>query len=287
MNIHLKIAAIILLAFCGLQAFPQQQGDVQLEYRSFAEMYNVVDTAEMNIIYAHSMFDPVLEKKEVVYELLSLGKDHSLYRMLAGYKSDSVSNSKAGEKYWFFGDDYKLYREYTNTYGTSRERILKSYSDSKLTFTGSVLGDTYLASEPLYDGMQWTMEEDAPRKILDHECRKASLKWRGREWTAWYSDIPYNDGPSKFGGLPGLILELTDSTGEHKIRAIGIKNDRYPFGLNSGNPFKTSRERYNKLLEGYISDFAGSLYQQGRVTGGLENERKKPRRLFYCPIELE
>ena len=123
MNIHLKITAIILLVLCCVRAFAQQQqGDVQFEYRSFAQMYNVVDTAEINIIYAHSMFDPVLEKKEIVYELLSLGKDHSLYRDLAGYKSDSVSDAKTGEKYWFFRDGHKRYRSYKNTYGSSREK---------------------------------------------------------------------------------------------------------------------------------------------------------------------
>jgi len=43
-------------------------------------------------------------------------------------------------------------------------------------------------------------------------CKKASIKFRGREYIAWYTmDIPVSFGPWKFKGLPGLILEVYDT----------------------------------------------------------------------------
>jgi hypothetical protein len=43
-------------------------------------------------------------------------------------------------------------------------------------------------------------------------------------WTAWYAtELPYNAGPYKFKGLPGLILEMVDETSNFKFTAIGLE----------------------------------------------------------------
>ncbi len=283
-NILLALLTIILSNFA---CFAQQQGDREYTYKSYEQMYDIVDTAKIEVVYVHSMFDPVLKKKDIVYEILSLGEYFSFYRDYSGFKMDSLSNAHAGEKYLFFNKYMKLSREFDNIYGSSREKRLKNYRDSVLVFEGFIMGDRYRYKEPLHDNMNWSIEDNETKEILGYECRKATLRWRGREWTAWYSDIPYNDGPWKFGGLPGLIFEMNDSTGEHKIRAIGIKNDKYPWGLSKGNPFRTKPESYKKRLEEFIENGAKMLVESGMVTGGFEKTINNPRRLFYCPIELE
>ena len=45
-------------------------------------------------------------------------------------------------------------------------------------------------------------------------CNKATTKYAGREYTAWYTlDVPISYGPYKFFGLPGLIIKIEESTG--------------------------------------------------------------------------
>lgn len=47
--------------------------------------------------------------------------------------------------------------------------------------------------------------------VCGYPCHKAQTTFRGRIWTAWYTlDLPYNDGPWKLCGLPGLILHAYD-----------------------------------------------------------------------------
>ncbi|WP_310557214.1 GLPGLI family protein [Flavobacterium sp.] len=50
------------------------------------------------------------------------------------------------------------------------------------------------------------------KKIGIFECKKAIAFFRGREYTAWYTnEIPVPFGPWKLQGLPGLILEAYDT----------------------------------------------------------------------------
>ena len=53
--------------------------------------------------------------------------------------------------------------------------------------------------------------------ITNLNCQKAEVEYGGRQWIAWFtSEIPISDGPYKFRGLPGLIIEVFDDkkTGE-------------------------------------------------------------------------
>lgn len=72
---------------------------------------------------------------------------------------------------------------------------------------------TYVA-DTLYP-MKWELK-DEKKKIGEIECFKAETNFRGRRYIAWYApSIPINNGPWKFGGLPGLITEIYDQ--EHYL----------------------------------------------------------------------
>ena len=77
--------------------------------------------------------------------------------------------------------------------------------------------------EPFIE-LNWTVE-DSTKTILGYECIMAETDYHGRHWIAWFSpEIPLSDGPWKLCGLPGLILEASESTGQHSFRATGIEN---------------------------------------------------------------
>ena len=63
------------------------------------------------------------------------------------------------------------------------------------------------------------------RKIKSFDVQKAESEFGGRKWIAWFTnDIPIQDGPYKFYGLPGMILEITDIGYNHSFKLIGIQN---------------------------------------------------------------
>lgn len=73
--------------------------------------------------------------------------------------------------------------------------------------------------------IEWQVEEEA-RTILGYTCQKATGTLYGREWTVWFTmDIPVSEGPWLLSGLPGLILEATDSEGLFHFSAIELGQD--------------------------------------------------------------
>ncbi len=63
-------------------------------------------------------------------------------------------------------------------------------------------------------------------KYQNFTIQKATTNWGGRKWTAWFTtDIPFPEGPHKFHGLPGMIMELRDDKGNYRFKLV--KSERF------------------------------------------------------------
>lgn len=78
--------------------------------------------------------------------------------------------------------------------------------------------------EELMPQWEWQIT-DSTKSILGYECTLATTNFHGREWNAWFSpEIPVANGPWKLSGLPGLILEASESSGLYKFTATGLQH---------------------------------------------------------------
>lgn len=69
------------------------------------------------------------------------------------------------------------------------------------------------------------------KKVKDLNMQKATTNWGGRNWTAWFTtDIPFQEGPYKFHGLPGLITELYDDKNNYKFELVKTQKITNPKG---------------------------------------------------------
>lgn len=273
----------VLLAFATEKAHGQDIYDVKdLVMKTYEQQYNVTDTTFFQIIYAHIMYDKVLDYKDINYDILAVGKRHSIYKGLGDYRADSVFNSRAGEKF-----SLSYFKKLYDALNCVMEMSVKNFRDSTYYHVDIMTGQSYCYTEPL-PVFQWKLEPDTTT-VLGHICHKATTSWRGRDWTAWYSDIPHNDGPAKFSGLPGLILKMTDASGDHEYRALGIKKDVHPIGTyRDSDPIRMKRERFNALYEDHKVNFGKMFSTSGLVDMTPEKKAEmESRRLFFCPLELE
>lgn len=99
----------------------------------------------------------------------------------------------------------------------------RNYPDGETTCFSAETFTKYRLAEPTAIP-EWQLAGDTCT-ILGYHCAKATADFKGRHWTAWYSeDIPLDYGPWKLIGLPGLILKAADATGQYAFTAIGLEN---------------------------------------------------------------
>ncbi|HCO21315.1 MAG TPA: hypothetical protein DIT47_09835 [Flavobacteriaceae bacterium] len=65
---------------------------------------------------------------------------------------------------------------------------------------------------------EWIIDYSEMTKIAGYKCIKATTRYRGTEIEAYFTkDLPYDAGPFKFYGLPGLILFVKEKGNSFNI----------------------------------------------------------------------
>lgn len=135
----------------------------------------------------------------------------------------------------------------------SRGDHYKNISDQKLVQSQEFYGKRFLVKDDLYK-INWTMGTET-KKIGEYTCYKAKafipsaeLSWYDFSWSdlapstgkegdekveekltiveAWYTpQIPVNQGPAEFWGLPGLILEVSSDNTTLLCVEVAISKD--------------------------------------------------------------
>lgn len=102
-------------------------------------------------------------------------------------------------------------------------------------------------------------------KIGEYKVQKAETDFGGRKWTAWFTtDLPYQDGPYKFGGLPGLIVKVEDDKGEYSFDLMkNYKIADFPTLNQFGNTIKVKRADFVKQQKKFMDDPMSFMTQGG------------------------
>ena len=142
--------------------------------------------------------------------------------------------------------------------------------------TGTGENTSYITLSPLYyslktnDIQHWKISDET-KNIGNFKAHKATANFGGRHWEAWFStELPFSEGPYKFRGLPGLILELKDSNENYLFSFVGNKNlakkiDTTFFleNMNKEKPLLITDQQWKKLQVDYfinpMKDFDGDL----------------------------
>lgn len=161
-------------------------------------------------------------------------------------------------------------------------QIIKDLISNSLLYVDYVemQNDTYGYNDELE--LPWQINPDTA-SILAYPCQKATVDFRGRTYTAWFStDIPINDGPWKFMGLPGLILKISDTNNLFCFEMIGIENITRSF------PVQVPKVKYDcnrKQFEGMKKKQSGGM--QININGGNIIIAQSSGNYNYNPIELD
>ncbi len=98
--------------------------------------------------------------------------------------------------------------------------------------TDTLLNIDYLNDDIIYyydklPEQNWQITTET-KKISKYLCYKATLNFRGRSYTAWFTtDINVRFGPWKFTNTPGLIMQIYDESNSFfwSVNKIGTLNE--------------------------------------------------------------
>jgi GLPGLI family protein len=95
------------------------------------------------------------------------------------------------------------------------------------------------------------------KKIGEFECQNAFCYIGKRKFEAWFTNSIYvNEGPYRFKGLPGLIVEVYDEKKYFHFSLVGIKNSETPITYKV-KATETNEEKFLKLRKDFYKDPVG------------------------------
>lgn len=160
--------------------------------------------------------------------------------------------------------------------------IEKDFSAQKSTFQQRIARDNYSYEEDRK--MVWKILPETT-KIGEYKVQKAETEFAGRVWTAWFAqELPYQDGPYKFSGLPGLIIKVEDADGDYSFDLVQSKKIAQPAEFQGrGTTIKLKRKDFKNQMAKFEKDpmaaFTSGQSFGGRGGRGGGNNGPDPQRM--------
>lgn len=220
--------------------------------------------AQNRFFYDYKFIPDSTDKADVKKEmmLLDIDKNGSQYYSYDKFKSDSTNKADMEKQLRSNSGNFTINRK--DKPGQVFYKVTKEYPAFKTYLFTRVSIDNYKISED--QKPEWKILPDK-EKIGEYNAQKATTNFGGREWTAWFStDLPFQDGPYKFYGLPGLIVKIEDKTGTHSMTLVGnktieIASDKeleLPQGVQifgmGGNDIEINKNQFKKIWKSYVND---------------------------------
>lgn len=146
-------------------------------------------------------------------------------------------------------------------------RIEKDLSEQKILYTGRIGRDQYQYEEDRK--MNWKILPETA-VIGSYKTQKAETEFAGRKWSAWFTqDIPLQEGPYKFSGLPGLIVKVEDADGHYEFNLKEVKKIAAPaMFVSRGNIVQLKRADFEKQMQKFRADPTSFMMRSGSRAGG-------------------
>ncbi|MEG0925171.1 GLPGLI family protein [Chryseobacterium sp.] len=225
----------------------------------------VLANAQVNrFFYDYRYISDSTNKAEVKSDimLLDIDKNGSKYYSREKFVSDSTTKADIAKQIKSgLGGSISIKKKIKP--GMISSSVTKKYPDYSVSFSENIGNTAYKMPED--QKPEWKILPEK-QKIGDYNTQKATTNFGGRSWTAWFStDIPFQDGPYKFYGLPGLIIKIEDKTGSHIMTLIGNKKseaasaeDLQIPGLTTiglgGKEIEISKKQFKKAWKDYLID---------------------------------
>jgi len=200
---------------------------VSISLSSFAQFdYPIIEIEHTKLIATYSLKwqEDSLNSDFIRQEdmLLFIGDNISKFTSIDSYCFDTITRKV---KSW---DEFSMLTSDRNNplpHSAISYQIFKNYPIGNLMCLEHTLDGTFKYKENI-EIFNWELAGDTAT-ICGYKVQKATTDFGGRKWIAWFSpELPINDGPYKFNGLPGLIVKIFDTHKHYEFELVSIEKPR-------------------------------------------------------------
>ena len=173
--------------------------------------------------------------------------------------------------------------------------VFKRQNSAQVSFTEKIVRDNYRYIQDI-DDLNWEILPET-KEVAGFVAQRAKASFSGRDYTAWFTtEIPISEGPYKFRGLPGLILEISDNNDYYTFKLNGFKelNDEILIEFEPEDYLEVSREKFLEIKQEYAENPFIKMENSGITMGfqpgqkeKLLREHREELKKENNPIELE
>ncbi|BFG69603.1 hypothetical protein KACHI17_04840 [Sediminibacterium sp. KACHI17] len=261
-KIHVLFLLIVLIFSYKIQAQDAQTTKLMVKYE---------------FIY---VIDSTMPEKPNTYEgLLIIGNGTSFFGERAAMRSELyVKNQRESNP--------TMSTSMTLFYGAP-VYFFRNLPAGKFSSVAKLRGNTYLLNENITTP-DWKISPET-KEIKGYTCQKATTEFKGRFYEVWFCPkVPYPYGPWKLGGLPGLILEASDSKKEIVFNFKSMQ-DTAAFAIElPENTIPTTTKELNKAIEAYQISLGSPSAGKTMISQSEgQSAASTRRRMYNNPIEIE
>lgn len=224
---------------------------------------------------------------EVTYKMDSLNSDNSttdkMYLFTGSEKSVYVNKSRAENEKRLedlrqkFGSSIQVKLGMNNSRNDDLNKaIFKNLQNSEVQVLQHFSDKDYVYTEDATTN-DWEITEET-KEIAGYTTQKATTSFARRNYIAWFTmEIPLQDGPYVFYGLPGLIIELYDENDHYHFMMQSIEKleDTKIWELPKAKKMtkEKTRELQQKLAKNALlsSDYGYMMQKTSGISGSISN----------------
>lgn len=251
----MKQLAVIIVMLLVTNAVIAQDFQGKATYKSHRKMDIQLDSTQINSDMHKRMMDMMKKQFEKTY-ILSFNKEESLYKedvqleapQPAGMVMVFIDSGESGELYKNIKED--RYTDQNEMFGKVfliEDKLRKI--DWKLGSETKNIGE-YTCYKATYTRTQEVQRMEVSVNGDNEFDEDAEPEMEEITITAWYTpQIPVNNGPGNYHGLPGLILEVNDGS-ETLICSKIVLNPKNKVSISEPTKGKKiTQEKFDAIME--------------------------------------